>query len=87
MASTSQRLAVAAYYTWHPAENRDRSGQIPSTFHPEDGTTYYTNNLPDEYAFRREARLEYADTHRLCCTKPLMSEVPLSPDGFIPRFL
>lgn len=23
----------------------------------------------------------------LCCTKPLMSEVPLSPDGFIPRFL
>ena len=21
----------------------------------------------------------------LCCTKPLMSEVPLSPDGFIPR--
>ena len=24
---------------------------------------------------------------RLCCTKPLMSEVPLSPDGFIPRFL
>ena len=25
--------------------------------------------------------------NRLCCTKPLMSEVPLSPDGFIPRFL
>ena len=22
---------------------------------------------------------------RLCCTKPLMSEVPLSPDGFSPR--
>ncbi|MDI3335661.1 hypothetical protein QKW60_04545 [Defluviimonas aestuarii] len=21
----------------------------------------------------------------LCCTKPLMSEVPLSPDGFSPR--
>lgn len=26
-------------------------------------------------------------TAGLCCIKPLMSEVPLSPDGFIPRFL
>lgn len=29
----------------------------------------------------------YRDANGLCCTKPLMSEVPLSPDGFIPRFL
>ena len=27
------------------------------------------------------------DGKGLCCTKPLMSEIPLSPDGFIPRFL
>lgn len=34
-----------------------------------------------------ELRLRTEDFYGLCCTKPLMSEVPLSPDGFIPRFL
>ena len=37
----------------------------------------------------REAAWKNKQTIRdgLCCIKSLMSEVPLSPDGFIPRFL
>jgi hypothetical protein len=44
----------------------------------------------DSYPGEHDAIIDretWDHVHGLCCTKPLMSEVPLSPDGFIPRFL
>ena len=49
---------------------------------PDETTILHFRHLLERHALTEAI---FSEVNGLCCTKPLMSEVPLSPDGFIPR--
>jgi len=59
-------------------------GMVDSPLRP---VLYDAGIMPTPPTYHGSAAKATAAPGRLCCTKPLVSEVPLSPDGFILRFL